>query len=187
MIHRSRLFTHLTFFLACIGGCASLPYSSDYPLQPGYLLSSDGALRYRVPVGWFDAQDDARMHNAVIWLVRNDYASTISISEVHLDSAAKTNLQAEGLLKLASLTLSLSAGEQSANVLRPPQRFTTNGMEWCAYELITASTRDTLRVVLARTDSRLYDITALVSGGHDGVLCHEVFSVQQRVLESLKW
>ena len=167
--------------------CASFPYPSDYPLSSEYYTSRDGFLHYRVPSSWFDATRDSQDSSDFIWLVRKDYAATISVREVKVDATARQQISHEDLEKLAYLTMSLTANDKFTIQLRSPKTFTIGSTAFCGYELVNVPSMDTLRVVLVDTGTKAYEVTALVAAGNERVSALEVFSVQQAFLGSLRW
>lgn len=173
----------LTFGLLFVS-CASAPYAVDHPLAAEYHSSSDNVLQYRIPIGWFDARGEDSPSHAVIWLVRNDYAATISVTEVALDARAASGVRDNDLMRLAELTMLLTATEQNGVVRTSPRAFTLRGREFCAYE-VASGEGDTSRVVLLRAGSRWYEMTALVSSAARD--SRDVFSVQQSLLNALRW
>jgi hypothetical protein len=169
--------------LIVLAGCGSHHVSSDYPLGPENFISRDGILQYRIPAGWSDASNDAQSPLTVVWLVRNDYAATISVREVRLDPAARYDVRRAGIKKVAHLSLALSTG----SLLRSPHIFAFGNTDFCAYEIMNPSTLDTIRVVLFDTGSKVYEVSALLQGGTKQGTAEAVFAVQQSFVQSLRW
>ena len=178
------LFLFGMFFLP---GCSSFSSLPDVPLQSSYSFSRQGLLHYRVPVGWFDASRDSQFVSAEIWLVRNDYAATITVAELVIDEEARRGIDREGLQRLAQLSLSLFLSNGSAVTLNPPEPVSLGGPASYAYTAMKPETGDTVRVVLLDTGRRVYEATALVRGRSASGVSSEAFSAQRSFLKSLRW
>ena len=169
-----------------LAGCASVPHLAEAPLNPSYVFSREGLLRYKVPVGWFDATRDSQSVTAEIWLVKNDYAATITVSKIGIDTETRRAIDREGLARLADLTLTL-AGATSATLLQPPVSSTVNGKEQYSYIVSNPATSDTTRVVLVDSGENVFEVIGLVPGNQHRVTSDEVFSVQESFVKSLRW
>ena len=169
-----------------LAGCASTPRFAEIPLQPPYAVSRHGLLHYKVPVGWFDATSDSQSVATEIWLVRNDYAATISVSEIIIDAETRHAISGEGLLRLANLSLSLSGSDGTTTVLDPPETFLLDGKNSCSYAVYRSGASDTLRVVLLPVGERVFEVAALTSGKQKRASAREVFSAQQSFLRGLR-
>lgn len=186
MSHRILFVPFAAIVMALLSGCASTSRIPTEILQPSYGISRDGHLRYRVPVGWFDATADSQAVGHSVWLMRSDYGATIAVDEVSLDAAARDAVRAGGLLELASLVVSLSAGDRGAVLIAPPVETTLESRTVCQYTMMVSETRDTLRVTLVDTGTRTYAVTALRSekrGGPDIPLP----MVADRFVGALRW
>ena len=164
-------------------GCGAPPASL---LHAPYFPSRDGALRYRLPAGWFDATNDSQAVGNSIWLLREDYGATISVSEVHMDDDARRELNGGGLLGVARLSMGLAAGGKAVVVQKAPQLFTMNGNDYVSYEYLVPASGDEIRVVVLSANGRFFMVTALStrdkrSGGND------VFAVEQEFVAMLRW
>ena len=167
-------------------GCSSGPRVATTNLRAGYFPSRDGALQYRLPVGWFDATADSQATGHVIWLMRNDYGASITVDEVRLDAAARMEIERGGLLQLAQLVMSLTTGDRGAMLVEPPNMVVVNGRQFCRYEMVASSTRDTLRMTLFDTGGKAYVVTALLQD--KGASRDPQFaSIQENFLSTLRW
>lgn len=187
--HRSPLL----WTLALVGssllvvGCASTPPTASPALYAPYLLSRDGALRYRVPAGWFPANTDSTEPEKLVFLVRNDYAGSLTVHEVHLDDNARSHLDGGGLLPLAQLTASLEAGSKSGILSSGPTMVRLNGKEVCSYEMEFRQNGDKMRVVLVDAGGHVYSVAALVNGSVGMRAVGEILTAQQAFVATLKW
>lgn len=187
MLSRPALIRALPFILSTIlVGCGSGPRVATTNLHAGYFPSRDGALQYRLPVGWFDATADSQATAHAIWLMRNDYGASITVDEVRLDAAARKEIERGGLLQLAQLVMALTTGEHGAMLLEPPAVVNVNGRLFCRYEMVASATRDTLRVALFDTGGKAYVVTALLP--EKAARRDPQFSiVHENFLSTLRW
>ena len=167
----------LSLFLA---SCAMRPTTTD-AVRREYIIARDGILQFSLPPGWFNASNDAHTPDETIWLVRNDYAATISVRIVNMDDDARRILHREGVLRLAELTMGLNA---QVVITRRPEMIRAEGKEYCAYEALVAPENDAIRVALIDTGTRVYEVRALASekGSPAGV-----FTAQDEFLRRLRW
>ena len=170
-----------------ISGCARPPYSTEYPFTGPLLASSDGHLRFAVPVGWFDATANAKMPRTVVWIVRNDYGASISISPIDIDAETRREVKHAGLMRIARLSMQLNMNVRSAVILQAPGIGRSGEREYCAYEIEEPATNDRMRVVLFDTGEDLYEMTALQTAGDRSPANREVYTIQERFLARLQW
>jgi hypothetical protein len=169
-----------------LAGCAPASRVSTDLFHPEYSSSRDGALQYRLPVGWFDATADPQAAGHAAWLMRSDYGATMALDEVRLDSGARAEVRSAGLLPLSYLIISLTSGDRGTVLLEPPSLVTIKGKEMCRYTLVVSETKDTLQVTVIDTGDRVYTVTALdarkgVNGGGSLALLAEAF------VAALRW
>ena len=167
-------------------GCASTPHVAEVPLSPSYFFSREGLLRYKIPVGWFDATRDSQSVGFEIWLMKNDYAATINVKKISIDEETRRVIDREGLARVAGLTLTL-AGATSGTILQPPESLVVNGKELYTYILVNPASNDTTRVVLIDSGENVFEVIGLVPGNQHRVLSDEVFSTQESFVKSLRW
>ena len=170
----------------CLAGCAGTPRLSEIPLQTPYAASRHGLLHYKVPLGWFDATSDSQTVAAEIWLVKNDYAGTISVNEIIIDTETRRAISGEGLIRLANLSLSLSVANGSPTMLNPPETSLLDGKTLCSYTMLKPASSDTVRVVILPVGERVFEVVALNSGHERRVSSRVVFSAQQSFLKGLR-
>jgi hypothetical protein len=177
----------LALFLAIIllaAGCGAPP-----PPPPSFSttfsIARDGYLHYRLPAGWFDVTADSQAHGNAIWLLRSDYAATMTVNEIRIDTIARREIQHQGLIPLARLTMFLSTKEKGALLQRPPEEFQVQGHRCCSYELLIPSTGDLLRTILLDSGEKIYAVSALGTGGTNKG--EDLAAVQMAFLEALRW
>jgi hypothetical protein len=165
-------------------GCGAPPPPAPR-LSASYSIARDGYLHYRVPTGWYDITADSQAHGNAIWLLRSDYAATITVNEIRVDAAARNEIARQGLTTLARLTMFLSTRDKGALLQKAPEEFTVRSHPCCSYELILPSNGDILRTVLLDIGDKVYAVATLrTSGLKDG---GEIAAVQMAFLEGLKW
>lgn len=165
-------------------GCATPPPSPP-PLSTTFSIARDGYLHYRLPAGWYDVTADSQAHGNTVWLLRSDYAATITVNEIRIDANAREEINRQGLIPLARLTMFLSTQDKGALLQRPPEEFTLRGYSCCSYELEMPVTGDVLRTILLDAGGRVYAVAALRTGGKSDEA--EVEGVQMIFVEALRW
>jgi hypothetical protein len=176
----------LLIVLPLLAGCASTARVPADLFHPSYSSSRDGALQYRLPVGWFDATADPQAAGHAAWLMRSDYGATISLDEIRLDPGARADVRSSGLLQLSYLIISLTSGDRGTVLLEPPSLRRVNGKEVCRYSMVVSETKDTLQVTVVDTGDRVYTITALDTGkGEDGGI--SLVSLTEGFVAKLRW
>ncbi len=180
----------LSLFLALLlaallwPGCGAPPPAPSR-LSASYNISRDGYLHYRIPIGWYDVTADSQSHGNAIWLLRNDYAATITVNEIRIDESARGEIAQQGLSTLARLTMFLSSQDKGALLQKPPEDFMLNDRRCCSYELVMPKNGDILRTVLYDVGGKVYAVAALRTGGAKDA--SELMDVQMSFLEGLRW
>ena len=170
-----------------ISGCSTAPPLNSGSLHPYLFTSRDGMLRYRLPAGWFDATADSLAEGHLIWLLRSDYAASITVDEICLDAQARRQLGKANLLQLAQLTMPLVAGGKSAVVQLAPELRAINGREFCSYELVMPASGKKLRTILFDTGVKACAITILYEGTERTGTTQDIAVVQDGFVTSLRW
>jgi hypothetical protein len=172
--------------LVLLPGCAT-PIPASAPASPlPYLISRDGALRYRLPQGWFDAPADTLADDRCVWLVRDDYAGSLTVREVHMRAVEKTDLEGEGLLQVAKLTAALETARKPGILRREPDRSRINGRNTVTYDVDYSGSGDRTRTVLLASEGRVFAVTALVNGAAPQGTEKDVFGVLQSFVAGLR-
>ena len=168
------------------GGCATPgPAASSAP-PTAYLLSRDGAIHYRLPAGWFDVMPDTLSADRAVFLVRDDYAGSLTVRQLHIRSVDNADLGGEGLLQVARLTAALETSGKPGMLVRGPDRYPVNGREAVSYDVGYSGSGDRTRTVLLAADGRLYALTALVNGTAPAGAAREIFGVLQTFIAALR-
>jgi hypothetical protein len=182
---RLLLASPLCLLLIC-GGCATPGPAAASAPPPPYFVSRDGAIRYRLPQGWFDVTPDTLSADRAVFLVRDDYAGSLTVRQVHLRAIDRTGLQGEGLLQVAKLTAALETSSKPGMLAREPDRYPVNGREAVSYDVEYSGSGDRTRTVLLAADGRLYALTALVNGTAPPAAVKEIFGVLLTFIEALR-
>jgi len=181
----STLGVSLCIVLFC-GGCATPGPAAASVASPSYFLSRDGAIRYRLPAGWFDVTPDSVSADRAVFIVRNDYAGSLTVRQVHIRAVDRTDLEGEGLLQVAKLTAALETSSKPGMLAREPDRYPVNGREAVSYDVEYSGSGDRTRTVLLAADGRLYAFTALVNGTAPSGAVKEIFGVLQTFIATLR-
>ena len=173
--------------LLFVAGCSHTPPSSEVSTFAPVRVSPDGYLRYHVPGGWFDATGNPGSPRAAVWLVRRDYAASISVNRIELSPEARQEFSGGRLLRLGQLTMQLMLSSRSAVVVRAPVLVRMDGKEYCLFEVEESSTHDLLRSVIVDTGEKSYEVTALVAGGEAAAMRDEVLAAHRSFVRRLLW
>ncbi len=182
---RSPLLAALVLALAA---CAPTRETSAPPTPHSVPLvaARGGGFSYRIPPGWFDASADSQARGHAALLIRNDYGATISVDEVHLDEAARSEINENGLLPVARLLLSLSSWDHDAILTMAPHSVDVDGRQACRYGLASGNGEDTVEVTLVESTEKLFAVRVLVSGKKGGGKV-SLRTIQEDFLGTVRW
>jgi hypothetical protein len=152
-----------------------------------FFSSRDGNLRFRAPVGWLNATNDAPLSTNLVWLVRNDYAATLGVREVVIDAETRREVNQTGLGRVAELTLALASGEKGLTVVMQPVVSALRGVNVCTYEYASGHPTDLIRVVLVDTGSKVYEVSMLMTNKVDKNNIPEMVSLQEAFVQYVLW
>jgi hypothetical protein len=179
------LVSTLCVVLFCAGCATPGPAAASAP-PPSYFLSRDGAIHYRLPAGWFDVTPDTLSADRVVFLVRDDYAGSLTVRQLHTRAVDRADLGGEGLLQVAKLTAALETSSKPGMLAREPDRYPVNGREAVSYDVEYSGSGDRTRTVLLAADGRIYALTALVNGTAPPGAVREIFGVLQTFIAALR-
>jgi hypothetical protein len=173
----------LLFFASC--KTTAPLYSSNYPLTSERFISRDKVLAGRVPEGWFSSTDDTLVSSLVVWLVKEDYSSVITIRKISTDIQTKNKIDREGLSVLAQVSFSFEKGHSKYAMFRAyPEEFTLRGNRFCSYEVTDGEI--TKRVVVFTNNRNYYECEVFPTKGKwSEAELSALFVIQQTVLSSL--
>jgi len=170
-------------YLLILPGCAN---QVPVTVAAAYSTSGDGTIHYRLPSGWFEVTPDSVEADRAVWLVRDDYAGSLTVQRVHLRAVDRTDLGGEGLLRVAKLTAALETSSKPGILSREPDRTKVNGREAVSYDVEYSGSGDRTRTVLLESGGRVYAVTALVNGGAPPDAEKEIFDVLQSFLVAMR-
>ncbi|HTY57289.1 MAG TPA: hypothetical protein VMF59_00670 [Bacteroidota bacterium] len=169
-------------------GCAPPPPGAGTSSSSEvYAVSRDGTIRYRLPAGWFDAAADTLAADRTVWLVRDDYAGSLTVRQVHLRAVDAGDLGGEGLLQVAKLTAALESSTKPGIIAREPDRADVGGREAVSYDLEYRGSGDRTRTVLLASAGRIYAVTALVNGTAPPGAGKEIFALLGSFIAALRF
>ncbi|MBA4311950.1 MAG: hypothetical protein C0417_04910 [Chlorobiaceae bacterium] len=173
----------LIILIFLFGCAAKLPYLSTYPMSEQYFHSRDGIFYGKVPLGWFSARDDTLGPAVVVWLLKEDFTTSITVRELKLDQFSRKRISKEGLDFLAHLSAAAYIeNDLSSNV--EPFLFKLRAKEFCSYEL--HENGETRRIVLFAAKGHYYECIAYkLKGEWSSDDFKTLFTVQQSVLGSI--
>jgi len=168
-------------------GCAARNGSAaSSPAAPTF-VSRDGSIRYRMPAGWFDAGEDSLSAECRLWLMRGDFAGSLTVRRLHMQAVDPGDLGTEGLIEVARLTAALETSRRPGMVTRLPDRITAGGKDAVSYDLEYTGSGDRTRTVLVTAGESVYAVTALVSGNAPRDAAREIFTVLDSFLATARW
>jgi hypothetical protein len=128
---------------------------------------------------------DSQAHGNAIWLLRSDYAATITVNEIRVDGVARNEIARQGLTTLARLTMFLPTRDHGAILQRAPETFTARGRPCCSYDLLLPSKGDVLHTVLIDVGEKIYAVAALKTSGLKDA--SDVNAIQMEFVDQLRW
>jgi len=185
--------------IAACGGAekAAAPEKREFPkyryaaaaeLTRDYVSSQDGRLRVLRPEGWRKTSDPKNAPSILLWLVREDYAASISFTPLQMDPALYETLRKEGMESVAKVSLSLKErnAEDSIAVVQPVELFKVGDRICAGYEYRAGSAEPVIRVVVFDSGSGfmecvMYPASVSVTPAEN----RRLFEVQQSVLASM--
>jgi hypothetical protein len=118
--------------------------------------------------------------------MRDDYAGSLTVRQVHLRAVERADLGGEGLLQVAKLTAALETSSKPGILAGEPERYHVNGREAVSYDVEYSGSGDRTRTVLLPADGHVYAFTALVNGTAPPGAVKEIFGVLQSFLAALR-
>ena len=170
-----------------MAACASTPPASLFRFEPNLLESRNGRLRFKIPEGWLNATNDSATAASIIWLVRSDYAATLSVREVGVDTETRREIERSGLVRLADLTLALASSEQGVTVLHQPELASVHGNNICRYAYVAGNSSDRVQVVLLDTGSKVYEIKILETKKMQRDSRENTWDFPKAFVQNLEW
>ena len=167
--------------------CSTAPRISESHLSREVFTSSDGQLHYRIPVGWINATNDSSSVTNIIWLVRSDFTSTLSVREVSLDSETRREVNRLGLNRVADLTLALASSVSGARIVQQPEPASLNGNKAFRYAYIAGNSSDVVHVIVFDTGRNVYSVSLLVSTKMGQGSVQDAVAMETAFVQELTW
>ena len=183
----SAILRYWPFVFSLLVACASTPHVFEPRFSQEYLSSRNEQLRYRLPIDWLNATNDAPSANSLIWLVRGDFTATLAVREVVIDAETRQEVNRAGLKRVAELTLALASGERGVNVVKQPMLSSLRGTSVCTYEYLAGNPTDRIHIVLVDTGTRVYEVSVLMTSNVSEETVAEVISLQEAFVQKVLW
>jgi len=167
--------------------CASTPRVFEPRFSQEYFSSRNEQLRYRLPIDWLNATNDAPSSNSLIWLVRRDFTASLAVREVTIDAETRQEVNRTGLKCVAALTVALASGEMGVNVVKQPRLSSLQGIRVCMYEYLAGHPTNRIHIVLVDTGKRVYEVSALMTSNVSEETITEVISLQEAFVQNILW
>jgi hypothetical protein len=119
--------------------------------------------------------------------VRDDYAGSLIVRQVHVRAVEREELSGEGLLQVAKLTAALETSSKPGILPHEPDRMQVNGKAAVSYDVEYSGSGDRTRTVLLAGEGGLYAVTALVNGTAPPGAGKEIFGALQSFLAALRF
>lgn len=168
---------------------ATYRYGSVVPMTEVALETVAKDLRVLCPAGWKETVDQKSAPNIVLWLVREDYAASISFTPMLMNPVLYKTLKKDGLISVAKASLSMKKNNarDSVAVVQPPEPFRLNGREFAAYEYSMDKGATVIRIVIFDTGSQYMECAMLpATASITDVENIRLFETQQAVLASMR-
>lgn len=152
--------------------------------------SLQGGISIQVPQGWFNSTDANIAPGLMLWLVKKDYTSAITLTEIHSDEIGNKQISADGLEMLASVSFSLKRErvQQPIQLMGSYEVFTIGTRKYCAYEYSNDQGRTIERVIVFGNAGRWFELSAVPFPKKGRFIDHEnLFSVQNSLLSTLRF
>ena len=168
---------------------ASYRYGSAVLMTENSLETVAKDLRVRCPAGWKETVDQKSAPNIVLWLVREDYAASISFTPMLMNPVLYKTLKKDGLISVAKASLSMKKNNarDSVAVVQPPELFRLNGREHAAFEYSMDRGATVIRIVIFDTGSQYMECAMLpATASITAAENLRLFETQQAVLASMQ-
>ncbi len=195
-------FALLTFAACLLAACSGTPdpgprpaagaayrYASSAAMTTARIATPDKSLSVLLPRGWKETADPEGAPAIVLWMVREDYAGSISFQPLSMDPGLYLKLRRDGLVAIAKVSLSLKRqrAQDSILVVQPPETFTQSGRPFAAYEYSIDRGRTVIRIVVFDSGTRFFECALMPSSGIASAGDNrDLMEVQQSVLATLE-
>ena len=116
--------------------------------------------------------------------MKQDYSSSLTLKELHIDRITAKRIDKEGLKLLANISMAFEPeGQGAGTVSVQPKEFSIAGRDYCGYELTTGT--DCKRIVVFYAKGRYYESIAAPLKGIGSEDSAKIFSAQEVFLAGL--
>lgn len=151
----------ILIFISILFGCSSSKsiYSFDSILSSEIVKSSNTDLLFQLPQNWFVAEN--QNSNFDIWLIKNDYSSTIKFKILSITDNSNNNLLNINEQKLASIEMEIIKNHIGKNFkgFFNIENFEISGKNFSAFEFIDQNSNPT-RVLIFKYHDKFYEVIA---------------------------
>lgn len=176
--------TLLLIFLFSCSGPSSL-YNFDAELTSDLAFSKTTDLKVNIPRGWFTADDNSD-EKIDLWLIKDDYSSTISFIRINPDKETMQELKGNGIKKIkdySKLNNRLAHRDKFIDLLKD-EYFELNGRKFEVYQF--AGSKNLHRVAVFKYQNVFYECIASIKQGIQPEEITNIFATQNSVLQSIK-
>ena len=173
----------LTFLFSCSG--PSSLYKFDTILTTDAAVSPTTGLQVNIPRGWFTAEDN-QDKKIDLWLVKDDYSSTISFVRINPDEEILKGPSANVLKKIkeySKLNNQLAHRDKFIDLVKN-ESFEVNDIDMEVYQF--AGNKYLYRVAIFKYKNVYYECSASIMPGQSKENITKVFTTQNSVLQSIK-
>ena len=174
-------------FSSCAPSLNSL-YKGDYPLTSHRVFSRVSDLSFKIPEGWYAAEDNEK-NIFDIWLVNNEYSATMGLIPINIDEQTHKNIVENGLGELLSLSKKFKSleGADKFEENLSQEFFDYGDLEFASYQYIDKG-KNKNRAVVFIYKNQPFEFTASCENFAkcDTAFMMNLFNTQNSVLTSLK-
>jgi hypothetical protein len=164
-------------------------YAPKANFTSGRAASADDAITVPLPAGWAQTADKQHAADILIWLVRDDYAATLTITPLQMDPALYTAVRKDGLTAVAKVSMNLKQkrATDSTLVVHPVETFTLGTRQYAAYEYAPGQGRPPIRVVLFDSGAGMLECALFPAASTmSPAETRRLFELQQAVLAGMQ-
>lgn len=163
-------------------------YAPNAEMTSAWISTANGDLSVLTPAGWEETVDQKNAPNVVLWLVKEDYSTSLSFTPMNMDPALYDALKKDGVLAVAKVSLSMKKdnAKKPVTVIQQPETFILKSKAFAAYEYTIDGSRTIIRVVVFDTGKRFMECALLpATNTITPAENRRLFETQQSVLASM--
>lgn len=174
----------ILIFIIVISSCSYkevLKYPPDQFLTNEVALSKFVNISVNLPHEWFIAEDNLNSE-IILWLVNNDYSTSINFRQIHLDSTYHKENRLRMVTRSNKLFLK-TMNKGNTNAFMNEEEFEINGKEFMAYEYYNDE-GNRIRTVIFQNKENFFESNAVTINPDQDY--EKLYRLQNSVLSSLK-